>query len=544
MEFRGTNYFLSNNFQSPFDYEIKGVTYRFQNAEAAFQAERAPSRAADFVGLTAKEAKELGKKMKKKEIRPDFNEVRLELMEKVLYKKFSNPALLARLWATEPPITMDVPYMDRFWGLYQGRGQNNMGNCLTNVREKLAVEKGLATVKEPSVCCYKIQQGGIVTFDTETTGLSPRYDDILQITIAGQNNEILLSTYVKPQNCTHWEESQAIHHISPEMVKDAPTADKVAEVVKQIFDNADMIVGYNVPFDVRMVSSRFGYQFDESKVVDVLPLFREYEKQTCKKGEDRGTFVTEDGNVVSANLSSAVRVVLGNREADLFENDAHDAEADTLETAKVAKAILPKFGIEIPVPKTMGAENLFGIEDGILCNQVNAKGIVTAGFTKRLFYHHPEAKDAFKKEIQLARKNGEELLGKYTVTPCFEKEGVSIANIYAQAQVGNAELDGKSYTDVATLCSCIGKICDENPDKPVYLPCIMSSNKGPFEVTDAIGCGKAGGKWSEIGAELYNLKKSNLYLVDTTTGRCEPLSKEKSLSSDYDDFDEDGLEIE
>ena len=97
MEFRGTNYFLSNNFQSPFDYEIEGVTYRFQNAEAAFQAERAPSRAADLVGLPAKEAKELGKKMKKKEIRPDFNEVRLDLMEKVLYKKFSNPALWARL---------------------------------------------------------------------------------------------------------------------------------------------------------------------------------------------------------------------------------------------------------------------------------------------------------------------------------------------------------------------------------------------------------------------------------------------------------------
>lgn len=547
MEFRGVNYFLSNSFQSPFDYEIDGVTYRFQNAEAAFQAEKAPSRAGEFVGLTAKEAKDLGKKMKKKDIRPDFNDVRLELMQKVLAKKFSNPALKARLLSIQEPITMDVNYMDKFWGLYNGRGQDNMGKCLTKVRDNILKEQGLFVEKESNVCCYKIQQGGMVAFDVESTGLSGKYDDILQITIAGQNGEILLSTYVKPQNCTSWDEAEAIHHITPEMVKNAPTPDKVAAIVKQIFDSADMIVGYNVGFDVKMVSNRLNYNFDESKVVDALPLFRQYLKENLEKTDGRMCYLAEDGSIIQSKLVDAVKVLLGNQEYDIFVNEAHDAEADTLETAKVMKKLAEVYNIDIPNPRAMGVENLFGIEEGILCNQVNAKGIVASGFTKRLFYHHPEAREVFKKAFQSCKKQGIDPFGKASITPCKEKPEVSIANIYAQRQVGNAEIDGKEYTDVPTLCECIGKICDTYKDKPVYLPCVMSSNTGDFTVLDAIGCGKSGGKWCDIKRGLDTLHKDNLFLVDTTTGRCEPLSRDKSLNlaSNKDDFDDndEGFEI-
>ena len=439
--------------------------------------------------------------------------------------------------------------MDRYWGLYQGRGQNNMGKCLTNVREKLAKERGLFIEKESSVCCYKIQQGGMVTFDTETTGISPRYDDILQITIAGQKGEILLSTYVKPKSCTSWEESMDIHHITPEMVKDAPDAEKVAEIVKKIFDNADMIVGYNIPFDIRMVENRFGYKFDEEKIFDALPLFRKYLKENLEKAEGRACYKMEDGSIVQATLSDAVKVLLGEKEYNDFLNEAHDAEADTLETAKVALKLAEENGIKIPTPHSMGVENLFGIKEGILCNQVNSKGVVPSGFTNRLFYHHPEVKSSFKKTYAECKKRGINPLGKVSIVKCEELPEVEIANIYAQQAVGNAEIDGNEYTDVEVLCECIRKICDKYPQKPVYLPCIMSSNYGEFEVMDAIGCGKAGGKWSKIGEKLVSLKKDNLFLVDTTTGRCEPLKEDRSLQCNVvsmeqnDSFEEEGIEI-
>lgn len=556
MEFRGQNYVFSNNCQTPFDHEIGGVVYHFQCAEAAFQAERAPSRASEFVGLTGSEAKDLGKKMKKKDVRPDWNDVRTDVMDRVLMDKFSRDDLFAKLWAAGDSITMDVSYPDRYWGLYEGRGQNQMGKSLSRVREALGRKRGLVTTKEAIPCFYKVQKGGIVTFDTETTGVSPRYDDIIQITIAGQNGEILLSTYVKPQNCKEWKEAEEINHISPLMVADAPTADKVADVVRQIFENADMVVGYNVPFDIRMVEARFGVSFEGKQVLDVLPLFRKYAGEYLEKVEgERDKYRLPSGEQVDLKLSSAVKVVLGEREYDEFLGSAHDAEADTLETAKLAKALCEKFGMELTVPKAMGAENFFGIEEGILCNLVNSKGVVGNGFTKRLFDHHPEVKENYKATMKAARKAGREAFGGVTMVKCFEKENVQVANIYAQDKVGNAEMDGGVYADVSKMVELVGKICDKYPSLPVYLPCIMSTNHGDFEIVDAIGCGRSGGNWSEIEWLLASLGKKNLFLVDTTTGRVEKFQRSiesELLMKDEEDFEglseedglsEDGIEI-
>ena len=182
-------------------------------------------------------------------------------MKRVLTAKFKDPTLRHKLLQAPSPITMDNPYHDTYWGLYNGRGQNRLGKLLEEVRDDIRREMGIIIRKETSVVSYKIQQGGLVAFDTETTGLSSKYNDILQITIVGQDGAVLLDTYVKPQNCTHWEESQAVHGISPEDVAHAPSAERVSEIVKRIFDHADKIIGYNVGFDTKMVTARFGYDF-------------------------------------------------------------------------------------------------------------------------------------------------------------------------------------------------------------------------------------------------------------------------------------------
>ncbi len=261
MEFYGQYWFLSNNAQYPLNLEIDGTMYRFGSAEAAYQACKAPVRAEELSTCTPKQAKEIGKKFKKREIREDWDNVKLSEMKRVLKAKFEDPMLRQKLLQTPEPIVMDNPYHDTYWGLYNGKGQNKLGKLLEEVRDDIRKEMGIIIRKETSVVSYKIQQGGLVAFDTETTGLSSKYDDILQITIVGQDGAVLLNTYVKPQNCTHWEESQAVHGISPEDVKHAPNAGKVAETVKRIFDHADKIIGYNVGFDTKMVTARFGYDF-------------------------------------------------------------------------------------------------------------------------------------------------------------------------------------------------------------------------------------------------------------------------------------------
>ncbi len=265
MQFYGEYWFLNNSAQYPLDLEIEGKMYRFGSAEAAYQACKAPTRAEEFQNYSPKQAKEAGKKFKKREIREDWDSVKMSEMKRVLTSKFKDPMLRQKLLQAGSPITMDNPYHDTYWGLYNGKGQNRLGKLLEEVRDDIRKEMGIVIKKETSVVSYKIQQGGLIAFDTETTGLSSKYDDILQITIVGQDGAVLLNTYVKPENCTHWEDSEAIHGISPKDVKNAPSAEKVAEVVKKIFDHADKIIGYNVSFDTKMVTARFGYDFDEKE---------------------------------------------------------------------------------------------------------------------------------------------------------------------------------------------------------------------------------------------------------------------------------------
>lgn len=266
MDFYGEFWFLNNSAQYPVDLEIDGHMYRFGSAEAAFWACKAPSRAEELSTCTPKQAKEIGRKFKKKEIRADWDNVKMSEMKRVLSAKFKDPTLRQKLLHAPSPITMDNPYHDTYWGLYNGKGQNRLGKLLEEVRDDIRKEMGIIIRKETSVVSYKIQQGGLVAFDTETTGLSSKYDDILQITIVGQDGAVLLNTYVKPQNCTHWEEAEAVHGISPADVAHAPLAEKVAEIVGRIFDHADKIIGYNVGFDTKMVEARFGYDFEAKEM--------------------------------------------------------------------------------------------------------------------------------------------------------------------------------------------------------------------------------------------------------------------------------------
>ena len=618
MEFKGQYWFLSNMSQYPFDYEIDGHTYRFQCAEAAFHASKCPARASEFEGLLGRDAKELGKKIKPKEMRPDFNEKRLEILKDILRAKFSNPQLAMQLATIEGAITFDNNYHDIYWGLYNGRGQNKLGKLLTEVRDEVKEHLGLSTVKEPDVVSYKVQKGGIVAFDTETTGLSSKYDDVLQITIAGQDGSILLSTYVKPQNCTSWEESMAIHHITPEMVKDAPNAEKVAKIVEKIFDNADLITGYNVGFDVKMTAARFGYDFEEKELKarekrpdewkelvekqavylrEIRDLFSEWksseerfapkelrdnvlyqklkkEKFDCvdlldddklmKKAAELAPMMTvcdilplyrrytaEKGLSVPHKLVDACESLCPAHFAE-FKAYAHDAAADTIATIEVAKALCKKaphlfneLGVdakEVTLEKNRWGENkLFGLQSGILCLQVNCSGTISKGFTSRIYRQYPALKNDFFNTYEDAKEAGTSQFGKIKMFTLEESDDLQVASIYSQEKNGDAEKSKMVYTNAEVLVKCVAKICEKFPDKPVYLPCIMTSEVGDFEVVDGIGCGKAGEKWSKLGPMFEALNLKNLYLLDTQNGRFEPVCKEKEKTAE-DDFD--CLEIE
>lgn len=90
-----------------------------------------------------------------------------------------------------------------------------------------------------------------IVLDTETTGLDPRRDELVQIAILNADTgETVLSTYVRPVWTLEWPQAQHIHGITPEMVADAPTMAELHLTLLEIFGTARELIGYNTFFDL------------------------------------------------------------------------------------------------------------------------------------------------------------------------------------------------------------------------------------------------------------------------------------------------------
>lgn len=90
-----------------------------------------------------------------------------------------------------------------------------------------------------------------IFLDTETTGLNQYLDEVLEISIIDDAGAILLDTLVQPINKTKWPDAQRIHGISPEMIQkaNAPTLVSLAGQILEIFNDADILVVYNLNYD-------------------------------------------------------------------------------------------------------------------------------------------------------------------------------------------------------------------------------------------------------------------------------------------------------
>ena len=90
-----------------------------------------------------------------------------------------------------------------------------------------------------------------IIIDTETTGLSRWNDEVLEISIINQDGDILLDTLIQPVKKTEWPEAQAIHGISPEMIKanNAPTLQELAPTISSLINESDTVIAYNADYD-------------------------------------------------------------------------------------------------------------------------------------------------------------------------------------------------------------------------------------------------------------------------------------------------------
>ena len=113
--------------------------------------------------------------------------------------------------------------------------------------------------------------------DTETTGLDPACNDIVEISVIkfkDYSPESLFTTLLRP-NIPISEKASEISGITNEMVENSPTFSEIKSSLKNFIGNLP-IVAHNASFDIKFLYAS-GFDFDEDQVFyDTLALSREH----------------------------------------------------------------------------------------------------------------------------------------------------------------------------------------------------------------------------------------------------------------------------
>ncbi|HLX93730.1 MAG TPA: 3'-5' exonuclease [Puia sp.] len=164
----------------------------------------------------------------------------------------------------------------------------------------------------------------LAVIDLETTGINLGTDRIVEIAIvkiAPDGTKSIKRKIVNPEIPIP-QAASAVHGITDEMVKDAPTFKQLANELKQFIENCDL-AGYNSNrFDIPMLAEEFlraGMDFDcrGRKLVDVQKIFHLMEQRT---------------------LGAAYRFY-----CEKILDGAHSAEADATATWEVLEAQVVKY---------------------------------------------------------------------------------------------------------------------------------------------------------------------------------------------------------
>ena len=156
--------------------------------------------------------------------------------------------------------------------------------------------------------------GDIVTFDTETTGLSPSRDRIIEIgAIRYFNGEPIekFHSYVNPERHIP-EDATRINNITDEMVSNAPTIERVLPSFDE-FIGKSTLVAHNLEFDLKFI------YYSGSKVLDSKRKYIDTLEQAHKliKKDEVNDYTLEtlsayyDHNIIKAHSALADAFAVG-----------------------------------------------------------------------------------------------------------------------------------------------------------------------------------------------------------------------------------------
>lgn len=135
-KFDGEYRFLSNFWECEIPYD--GLVYK--STEAAYQAAKTNSYHEKLViqsASTPGKAKRLGRDIT---MRPDWDDVKVDVMREILEIKFRDKELAERLLETADfELIEGNQWGDTFWGVCEGKGQNILGKLLMAIRNDLVL---------------------------------------------------------------------------------------------------------------------------------------------------------------------------------------------------------------------------------------------------------------------------------------------------------------------------------------------------------------------------------------------------------------------
>lgn len=138
-----------------------------------------------------------------------------------------------------------------------------------------------------------------VAIDVETTGLSPFYNELIEVSAIkyqGTKKIDTFTTLIKPKESIPYRIT-AITGITNQMVQNAP---KVEQVMPKLieFVGHSPIVAHNASFDYKFIQNYSDHGFSKNQVIDTVPIGRQLypELENHKLGTiARHIGITEDG---------------------------------------------------------------------------------------------------------------------------------------------------------------------------------------------------------------------------------------------------------
>lgn len=166
----------------------------------------------------------------------------------------------------------------------------------------------------------------IIVFDVETTGTDRRRDQVIELCIQfGLAHRAPARTWRIKPTIPIGPGAQAVHGISIEDLAGCPGFGFYADRVRYIFSRANVLVGYNLAFDIDMLQAEYErlgqplLDLSDKRVIDPFRLWQQCEPRS---------------------LQDAHRRFVG----DTFDA-AHSAAADVAATGRVLSGMIDGFGL-------------------------------------------------------------------------------------------------------------------------------------------------------------------------------------------------------